>query len=99
MVRDLWRRDQGKGLSAGEKRMLGKARQILVGELALAEPVDEKKVEEMEKQIQAIIDEQVKAGISEEPGQIDDDDDVEPDEFDLIEERDNAMMLPKGMQL
>ena len=29
----------------------------------------------------------------------DDDDDVEPDEFDLIEERDNAMMLPKGMQL
>ena len=40
VVRDLWRRDQGRGLSAGEKRMLGKARQILVGELALSEPVD-----------------------------------------------------------
>ena len=28
VVRDLWRRDQGKGLSAGEKRMLGKARHL-----------------------------------------------------------------------
>ena len=35
VVRDLWRRDQERGLSAGEKRMLAKARQILVGELAL----------------------------------------------------------------
>ena len=86
VVRDLWRRDQGKGLSAGEKRMLGKARQILVGELALAEPVDEKKVEEMEAEIQRIIDEQVKAGISEEPGQIDDDDDVDLDELSFDDE-------------
>ena len=30
VVRDLWRRDQDKGLSAGEKRMLAKARQVLV---------------------------------------------------------------------
>ena len=45
VVRDLWRRDQGKGLSAGEKRMLGKARQILVGELALAEGTDEAKAD------------------------------------------------------
>ena len=30
VVRDLWRRDQDRGLSAGEKRMLAKARQILV---------------------------------------------------------------------
>ena len=33
VVRDLWRRDKDRGLSAGEKRMLAKARQILVGEL------------------------------------------------------------------
>ena len=37
VVRDLWRRDQDRGLSAGEKRMLAKARDILVGEVALAE--------------------------------------------------------------
>ncbi|PPF88546.1 CarD family transcriptional regulator [Subtercola sp. Z020] len=43
VVRDLWRRDQDKGLSAGEKSMLAKARQILVSELALAEKTDEEK--------------------------------------------------------
>jgi CarD family transcriptional regulator len=36
VVRDLWRRDHDSGVSAGEKRMLQKARQILVSELALA---------------------------------------------------------------
>jgi len=41
VVRDLWRRDHDKGLSAGEKSMLAKARQVLVSELALAEQVDE----------------------------------------------------------
>lgn len=41
VVRDLWRRDQDRGLSAGEKRMLAKARQILVSELALARATDE----------------------------------------------------------
>jgi CarD family transcriptional regulator len=41
VVRDLSRRDSDKGLSAGEKRMLHKARQILVSELALAEKSDE----------------------------------------------------------
>ena len=40
VVRDLWRRDQDKGLSAGEKRMLAKARQVLVSELALAQDTD-----------------------------------------------------------
>src|SRR6476659_4793544 len=35
VVRDLWRRERDRGLSAGEKRMLAKARQILVSELAL----------------------------------------------------------------
>jgi CarD family transcriptional regulator len=37
VVRDLWRRDVERGVSAGEKRMLLKARQILVSELALAQ--------------------------------------------------------------
>jgi len=45
VVRDLWRRDQERGLSAGEKRMLAKARQILVGELALAESTDDARAE------------------------------------------------------
>ena len=43
VVRDLWRRDQDRGLSAGEKRMLAKARQILISELALAKKTDEEK--------------------------------------------------------
>ena len=41
VVRDLSRRDTDRGLSAGEKRMLSKARQILVSELALAEKTAE----------------------------------------------------------
>ena len=41
VVRDLWRRDQERTLSAGEKRMLAKARQILVSEMALAKKTDE----------------------------------------------------------
>ncbi|ADG77239.1 Transcriptional regulator, CarD family OS=Tsukamurella paurometabola (strain ATCC 8368 / DSM/ CCUG 35730 / CIP 100753 / JCM 10117 / KCTC 9821 / NBRC 16120/ NCIMB 702349 / NCTC 13040) OX=521096 GN=Tpau_0601 PE=4 SV=1 [Tsukamurella paurometabola] len=47
VVRDLWRREQDRGLSAGEKRMLTKARQILVGELALAEATDDGKAESL----------------------------------------------------
>jgi CarD family transcriptional regulator len=46
VVRDLWRRDQDRGLSAGEKRMLAKARQILISELALAKKTDEEKASE-----------------------------------------------------
>lgn len=45
VVRDLWRRERERGLSAGEKRMLAKARQILVSELALAEKTNEVKAE------------------------------------------------------
>src|SRR5699024_5207870 len=45
VVRDLWRRGQDRGLSAGEKRMLSKARQILVSELALAEKTAEASAE------------------------------------------------------
>ncbi|MEY4417985.1 MAG: hypothetical protein RIQ88_423 [Actinomycetota bacterium] len=41
IVRDLWRRQQDRGLSAGEKRMLAKAMQILVSELSLALKVDD----------------------------------------------------------
>lgn len=89
VVRDLWRRDQGKGLSAGEKRMLGKARQILVGELALAEPVDEDKVSEMESRIGEIIEEQVKAGIVEDPeDMLDDDLDMDDISFDDEDDED-----------
>ena len=39
VVRDLWRREQDHGVSAGEKRMLLKARQVLISELALAQKV------------------------------------------------------------
>lgn len=47
VVRDLWRRDQDRGLSAGEKRMLSKARQILTSELALAENCDQERAEQI----------------------------------------------------
>ena len=33
VVRDVWRREQDKGISAGRKSMLSRARQILVSEL------------------------------------------------------------------
>ena len=46
VVRDLSRRDTDRGLSAGEKRMLAKARQILVSELALAQKVEETAAEQ-----------------------------------------------------
>ncbi|ROS47941.1 CarD family transcriptional regulator [Frigoribacterium sp. PhB24] len=36
VVRDVWRREQDKGISVSEKEMLSRARQILVSELALA---------------------------------------------------------------
>jgi CarD family transcriptional regulator len=45
VVRDLWRRENDRGLSAGEKRMLSKARQVLISELALAKDLDETKAE------------------------------------------------------
>jgi len=39
VVRDAWRREQDKGISAGEKSMLSRARQVLVSELALAQHI------------------------------------------------------------
>jgi len=47
VVRDLWRRDQDRGLSAGEKRMLAKARQVLESEVALAKHVSEEEAGEL----------------------------------------------------
>jgi CarD family transcriptional regulator len=45
VVRNLSIRDKDKGLSAGEKRMLSRARQILVSELTFALDVDEEAAE------------------------------------------------------
>jgi len=45
VVRNLSIRDKDKGLSAGEKRMLSRARQILVSELTFAIGVDEAEAE------------------------------------------------------
>ncbi|MEJ7629273.1 MAG: CarD family transcriptional regulator [Nocardioidaceae bacterium] len=53
VVRDLWRRDRERGLSAGEKRMLGQARQVLVSELALAEHTNEDKAYTMLEEVLA----------------------------------------------
>lgn len=47
VVRNLSIRERDKGLSAGEKRMVIKARQILVSELMFANGVDEEKAEGM----------------------------------------------------
>ena len=47
VVRNLAIRERQKGLSAGEKRMLTKARQILVSELTFAAGVKEEKAEAM----------------------------------------------------
>jgi CarD family transcriptional regulator len=52
VVRNLSLRDRDKGLSAGEKRMLAKARQILVSELTFAIGVDE---EETERRLDAVL--------------------------------------------
>lgn len=54
VVRDLWRREHDRGLSAGEKRMLAKARQILVSELALAKKLQE---DEAEKVLDEVLEE------------------------------------------
>ena len=53
VVRDLYRRDLDRGLSAGEKRMLAKAKSILISELALAEHTDEAKAESILNEVLA----------------------------------------------
>ena len=47
VVRNLATREKDKGLSAGEKRMLTKAKQILLSELAVAIKKDEQRAEEL----------------------------------------------------
>ncbi len=47
VVRNLTMRDEEKGLSTGEKKMLSNARQILVSELVLARDMDEEKVKSL----------------------------------------------------
>jgi CarD family transcriptional regulator, regulator of rRNA transcription len=51
VVRNLARREKEKGLSAGEKRMLSKARQILVSELTFAADVEVSEAETMLDQV------------------------------------------------
>jgi CarD family transcriptional regulator len=41
VVRDLWRRERAGTVSAAERQMLAKARQILVSEIAFCEQTDE----------------------------------------------------------
>ena len=89
LVRDLWRRDQGKGLSPGEKSMLAKARQVLVGELALATVKDEAKADDLLKQIEATIERHKAEGITAEEEQkpvvLDDDIDLDNLSFDDVD--------------
>lgn len=47
VVRSLHQRDKEKGLSAGEKRMLTKARQILVSELTFSKNCNEEEAEKL----------------------------------------------------
>lgn len=47
VVRNLARREKEKGLSAGEKRMLSRAKQILVSEVTFAANVNEEEAEQM----------------------------------------------------
>lgn len=47
VVRNLVKRDQEKGLSSGERKMLENARQILISELVLATEMEEEKAQSM----------------------------------------------------
>lgn len=47
VVRNLTIRDNEKGLSTGEKKMLNNSRQILVSELVLAKDMEREEVEEL----------------------------------------------------
>lgn len=91
VVRDLWRRDQDRGLSAGEKRMLAKARQILVGELALADTVDDKKADAFLAEIDAIIERhraRGDVGVEEPKVKPEDDDDIAKIDLDDLDDLD-----------
>lgn len=51
VVRNLSTRDQDNGLSAGERRMLSKAKQILLSELAVAIGEDEQAAEQLVEKV------------------------------------------------
>ena len=51
VVRNLSTRDSDKGLSAGERRMLAKAKEILLSELSVAVGKDEQQTEELIEQV------------------------------------------------
>ena len=53
VVRNLFQRDRGKGLSTGERKMLDSARQILLSELVLAKGIKENDASSMLDQILA----------------------------------------------
>jgi CarD family transcriptional regulator len=82
VVRDLSRRDLDRGLSAGEKRMLSRARQILVSELALAEKIDEEAAEARLDEVLAAARPPAPEGAEDgEPvGEVDLEEDVEADD-------------------
>jgi CarD family transcriptional regulator len=62
VVRDLWRRDQRAVLSAGEKRMLIKSRQIVVSELSLAQAsTEEEAIATLDAVLAATVPEHVAA--------------------------------------
>lgn len=86
VVRDLWRRDQDRGLSAGEKRMLAKARQVLVGELALAETVDDEKADRVLAQMDEAIERHRAMVLEDEPKKDADDEDVDLDDLNFDDE-------------
>lgn len=88
VVRDLWRRDQDRGLSAGEKRMLAKARQILVGEIALADTEDKEKADAFLNEVdEAIKRHKEAAGISTTDAEVKADDlDVNLDDLNFDDE-------------
>lgn len=85
VVRDLWRRDQDRGLSAGEKRMLVKARQVLVGELALAETVDEEKADAILAQMDEAV-ERHRSSAPELEKPVLDDEDIDLDDLNFDDE-------------
>jgi CarD family transcriptional regulator len=60
VVRDLWRRDRERGVSAGEKAMLAKARRNLVSELLLA-------LHLTAEQTEAVLDEVLESAVAETP--------------------------------
>lgn len=53
VVRSLAIRDQEKGLSTGERKMLDNAKQILISELVLAKNIEEQQAEALVEQILA----------------------------------------------